>query len=277
VIYIDSRESLPTAYSTTGTEDFIALFSSHRTHPPVSARLLPAGDFAFAGHSSLQSLVGIERKTLKGLFKDKRDGRLAGEQLPKLFDHYDPQLVFLLIESDYRTDPATGHLEEYFPLARRWMPSKLGSQHLLGKELDSFTTTLSVMARLTVHFTRNPQETVEYVCNLYDYFQSPLDKRHDHLALHIPQERAHLAKAGTVRRMVAALTGVGWERSFAVAERVKRVYCGGMAKVDIAGNVPCCLVHMEPLDWMKFDGFGKILSGKVVEELRGKMTMEVGQ
>jgi ERCC4-type nuclease len=275
MIYIDSRESLPGPYSAPGptpegAAQFLALFSSHRSQIPASIRTLPAADFSFAGHSSLTSMIGIERKLLKGLLSDKRSGRFSGEQLPKLFDLYDPSLCFLLLESDYRVNDA-GYLEERFDLyTRKWWPTKLGNQAILAQELDSFLTTLSLKTPITIKVTRNPSETVDWICGLYRYFQEPLSKRHDHMALHVPPQHALLSKASTVRRVTYALTNVGWERSHAVAERVKRVYCG-----DRNGTGTCCLVHMERKDWSKVPGFGPVLSDKVVRELRGEDTNDI--
>ena len=285
MIYIDSRESLPGPYSTptptgspkisNGASQFLSLFTSHHLHTPASIQTLPAADFAFTGHHSLTSMVAIERKLLKGLLSDKRSGRLAGEQLPKLFDHYDPQLCFLLLESDYRIND-TGYLEERFDeYSRKWYPTKLGPQPILAQELDSFLTTLSIKTPLIVKQTRNPRESVAWICSLYKYFQEPLAKRHDHLSLHIPIQHALLSKASVVRRVSYALSDVGWERSFAVADRVTKVYCGGDAVAVDDSSVSgvsgtCCLVHMNRKDWSKVPGFGKVLSDKVVKELRGE-------
>lgn len=264
MIYIDSRESIPSPYAVSilsevfdGPHAWSHLFATHRTASPTSIRLLPAADFAFSGHASLPSMIAVERKTLKDLLSSKRSGRLAGEQLPKLFDHYDPQFVFLLLESDYRVNPISGYLEERFgEYSHKWHPTVIGRQAMLGLELDSFLTTISLKTPVMVIKTRNPLETVEAVCGLYHYFQEPLNKRHDHMALHVPQQQAQLTKAGTVRRVAYALDGIGWERSFSVADRVKNVVPG--------------LSEMSIGDWAMIPGFGKVLAKKVYKELRGE-------
>jgi len=239
-----------------GAEGFAYLFRQHRAALPTQIRMLPAADFCFTGHASLSSMIGIERKTLKDLLSSKRSGRLAGEQLPKLFDQYDPQLVFLLLESDYRVNAATGALEERFdPYSRKWYPTVIGRQAMLGMELDSFLTTISLKTPITVVHTRNPEETVEFICSLHHYFQEPLHKRHDHIAIHVPALHSNITKASTVRRVAYALDGVGWERSFAVAERVKNV-------VELVG--------MTPTQWEELPGFGKTLAKRVWKEIRGE-------
>jgi ERCC4-type nuclease len=264
MIYIDSRESIPSPYAVQlpnglleGAAAWSHLFVTHRSRASTTIHTLPAADFAFSGHASLPSMVAVERKTLKDLLSSKRSGRLAGEQLPKLFDHYDPQLIFLLLESDYRVNPVSGYLEERFgEYSHKWHPTVIGRQAMLGLELDSFLNTISLKTPVTVLKTRNPLETVEAVCSLYHYFQEPLDKRHDHMALHIPQQQAQLTKAGTVRRVAYALDGIGWERSFAVADRVKNVIPG--------------LSEMSVSEWAMIPGFGKVLAKKVYKELRGE-------
>ena len=58
-----------------------------------------------------------------------------------------------------------------------------------------------------------------------------------------------------------------------MADRVTKVYCGGDAVDDssVSGvSRTCCLVHMNRKDWSKVPGFGKVLSDKVVKELRGE-------
>jgi ERCC4-type nuclease len=245
VIYIDDR---------TGSVEMAAYFQSHRTHPAIELKRLPAADFAFSGNGPTgPCMIGIERKRTKDMLSSIRTGRFSGEQLPKLLDHY--EFAFLLVEGWSRTNYQTGELEEWW--GKKWCAVHLGSQRqaFLALELDSFLSTIELHTRVRVHRTLNERATTEDVINLQGYFAKPWDKHHAHIALHTPPEFATLGKAGTVRRVAAALNGVGWTRSAAVADRFTSVEEMVLATVK---------------DWQKVDGFGKVLSKKVWQELHGE-------
>lgn len=245
MIYIDDR---------TGSVEMASHFQSHRTRPAVSLKRLPAADFAFSGNGPTgPCMIGIERKRTKDMLSSIRTGRFSGEQLPKLLDHY--EFAFLLVEGWIRTNYQTGELEEWW--GKKWCAVHLGSQRqaFLALELDSFLSTIELHTRVRVHRTLDERATAEDVINLQGYFAKPWDKHHAHIALHTPPEYATIGKASTTRRVAVALNGVGWTRSAAVADHFTSVEEMVLATVK---------------DWQKVDGFGKVLSKKVWQELHGE-------
>lgn len=198
-------------------------------------------------------MVGIERKRTRDMLNSIRSGRFSGEQLPKLLEQYEHS--YLILEGTWRTNWVTGHLEE--PCGGGWSPVRLNrlGDAFTGLELRGFLNTISVMTPVTVLYSFDDKDTVDQVVGLERYFSKPWDKHHGHVALHTSPERVLLGKAGTVRRVAAALNGVGWEKSSVVAE----------AFVSVES-----MVGASVKDWMKLPGFGKKLSNKVWGELHGE-------
>jgi ERCC4-type nuclease len=256
MIYIDYRA---------GSGPLAPLFLRHRSLIPssiVPAPGLTAADFCFSGNGPRGTcMVGIERKTLTSReqsgrrFSDAltsiRSGRFSGEQLPKLQDHY--EFVYVIVEGVINTDPSTGYLRTL--RGKEWETVFLGKSPFYASELYGWAYSISLHAGVQVIYSPSAAETVEHVCRLHEYYTKPWDKHHAHLSLHTSPVTATLGKAGTVRRVAAALTGVGWEKSAAVAERFKSVK--EMTDADEG-------------DWKKVPGFGKVLSKRVWEELRGE-------
>lgn len=258
MIYIDDR---------TGSVEMATYFQNHRTRPAIELKRLPAADFAFTGNGpSGPAMIGIERKRLKDMLSSIRTGRFSGEQLPKLLDHY--EFPYLIVEGWVRTNYQTGELEQYW--GKQWSPVHLGSQRtpFLALELDSFLTTIELQTRVKIHRTLDERATLEDIINLQYYFSKPWDKHHAHIALHTPPEYATLGKASTVRRVAAALNGIGWTRSAAVAGRLQ---CP--ADMVCRDHFACIEAKMDrrPGDWAKVEGIGKVLSVKIWKELHGEI------
>lgn len=253
MIWIDDREGgADKGFTRTGSLELKHLFDSHRTRPQSVIRRLPAGDIAFPGEGDKgPCMVGIERKRLKDLLSSKRTGRLSGEQLPKLIEHY--EWPYILVEGEYRTSWRTGNLEE--PYAGHWREVTLGDSPFLGMELDSFLNELRIrLYPLDIVHTRSPHDTVETCLSIEHFHRKPIGKRHEHLALHVPSPAVTIGKASTVRRVAFTLSGVGWERSGAVEGQFRSV---------------ADMVEADPKKWQQLPGFGRVLSQRVWDELHG--------
>lgn len=235
-------------------------FRQHRSCPEVRVIRLIAGDFCFSGNGAKgPSLFGIERKTIKDMLSSKRTGRFSGEQLPKMIDQYDYR--FLVVEGEYRTNWQTGLIEirGYDPETRKygWKTLLIGKQHFLGLELDSYLNELDAHVPIKIRHTQDFPATVEYVLGLAHTYNKPWDRHTAYAAIHTPEPYVMIEKASTVRRVAYSLAGVGWVRSGAAEARFHTV--AEMVAAD-AG------------DWAKLDGFGKVLSQKVFNELHGLET-----
>lgn len=247
MIYIDDR---------VGSIEMAPYFQSHRSHPATTIKRLTAADFCFTGYGpDGPAVIGIERKRIKDMLSSIRTGRFSGEQLPKLLDFY--EFPYLVVEGRVRTNHVNGVLEEFW--GKSWVPVKLGSQQFVAQELESFLSTIELHTRIRVHRTFDEHGTCEDVLALQHYFAKRWEKHHAHVALHTPPELATIGKAGTVRRVAAALKSIGWTRSAVVAAQFKSVEEMVTATVK---------------DWGKLDGFGKVLSVRVWKELHGEMGEE---
>lgn len=255
-IYVDDRETErphPTRSNTKSGTNMLALVQSHRDHPIAKSKHLPAGDFCFAGEGPKgPCLVGIERKRIKDMLSSIRNGRYAGEQIPKMIDHYD--FRFLVIEGRYRTNWHSGILEERY--GRDYAPVLVGKSTFLGLELDSFLISNVLCTPIRVQRTRDPQETVEFVMSLHHRFNKSWDDNMKHVAaIHEPEQYATVGKASTVRRVAHTLSGLGWERSGTVEQHFDSV---------------ADMVAATPGEWSKLPGFGKVLSQRVWDQLHGQ-------
>jgi ERCC4-type nuclease len=245
MIYIDDR---------VGSGELLPTFQSHRTSPPCQLSRLIAGDMCFSGNGITGTcMVGVERKRLKDMLNSIRSGRFSGEQLPKLVDQY--EYSYLIVEGIWRCNWDNGVLEELW--GNGWMPVRLSKtgNAFVALELQSFLNTITTHTGVYVLYSSSERDTVDQVVGLERYYSKPWDKHHGHLALHTPPQHVLLGKAGTVRRVAAALDGVGWEKSSTVAEYFKSV----MAMVDA-----------DVKEWMKLPGFGKVLANRVWKELHGE-------
>jgi len=254
-IFVDDREDTHShpVYRTTGT-DMLSLLRSHRATPLANHKHLVAGDFCFVGEGPKgPCLIGIERKRLHDILNCLRTHRFVGEQLPKLIDHY--EYVYLVIEGRYQSNWSTGLLEER--RGKLWSPVKAGQEsYFLSLELDSFLNSLS-LSPVRIKRTADEKETVDWIVSLHHTFSKPWQEHGKKLAgIHTPAEYAIVGKASTVRRVAYTLTKVGWERSGAVEQHFKNVHE---------------MCDAEVKDWMKVDGFGKVLSNRVYRELRGEV------
>ena len=244
MIFIDDR---------VGSVELHPTFLTHRTRPTCTLTRLIAGDMCFSGNGANGTcMVGIERKRLKDMLNSIRSGRFSGEQLPKLVDQY--EYSYLILEGIWRSNWESGVLEEIY--GSGWSPVRLNKTGtpFVALELQSFLNTIATQTPVHVLHSSSERDTVDQVIGLERYYTKPWDKHHGHLALHTPPTHVLLGKAGTVRRVAAALDGLGWEKSATVAGYFKTVE--EMVQADVK-------------EWMKLPGFGKVLANRVWKELRG--------
>jgi ERCC4-type nuclease len=276
IIYVDTREDQrPHPFKPdkmVGT-DMLDLVRKHRDHPKAAPKFLAAGDFYFAGNGPKgPALFGIERKRTKDMLSSIRYGRFAGEQIPKLFNHY--EFVFLIIESRAKTNWQTGILEESY--GRETSPVTFGNgrQTFLGLELMSWMNSISVNTPIRIIRTRDERETVEWVVALNHTFSKQWDDHSAHVAIHQPQEFAMVGKASTVRRMAHTLEGVGWDRSGKIEHHpgigsVADFICRDSIKCENEGR------FKTKEDWSKIPGICKVLADRIWKQLHGQYDPDV--
>lgn len=245
MIYVDNR---------VGSVELLPILQSHRTKPDCQLTRLLAGDLCFSGDGRMGScMIGVERKRIKDMLNSIRTGRFSGEQLPKLIDRY--EYCYLIVEGLWRSNWDTGELEERW--GNGWTPVRLSKNGntFVALELQSFLNTIATRTGVIILHSANDRDTVDQVVGLQRYYSKQWDKHHGHVVLHTPPQHVLLGKAGTVRRVAAALDGVGWEKSGTVASNFRSVEA---------------MVNAGVKDWIKLPGFGKVLANRVWKELRGE-------
>lgn len=257
----------------TGT-DMLKLFREHHSRPVCVPDTLYAGDFCFVGNGQDGPVqVGVERKRIYDLITSIRFGRLSGEQIPKLLDPqrgYDYSWIVVEGTAFWKMNYYSGLLE--VRRGRDWVPLTIGKQTFLGLEIQSALNDIMTMTPIQIHFSRDEQDTVQFVLGLAHSFHKPYESRHHHVGIHRPGKYATVGKASTVRRVANVLHNVGWERSGSVEQNFPSVarMCG---KAE-AHECLCPICKEAELSavrtWKSTPGFGKVLSGRTWDQLHGR-------
>lgn len=236
------------------------LVRDHRDHPPAFHKHLAAGDFCFAGEGPKGNcLIGIERKRIKDMLSSLRTGRLAGEQIPKLLNHYD--YTFLVLEGGFRTNRYSGLIEDRF--GRDYSPLLIGNSNFLGLELESALTSILAATPIRYLRTRDEHETVEWLVSLNHAFSKPWDRQLAKItAIHQPEQYATVGKASTLRRFAYILEKIGWEKSGTIEQNFRSVW-------DMLSTKPNCECIRPAKDFEKLPGFGKTLAKRVWDQAHG--------
>ena len=225
--------------------------------PRGSAELgqLDFADFSFIGNGPDNEpwQVGIERKTVKDLLNSMTTGRFSGHQLLGLLNSYDT--IYLIVEGLWRTSPSNGILQER--KGSNWGNVALGQRQFMGKELDGFVNTLSVMGGILVRETVSQRDTARLVLSLYHWWNRDWEDHKSHMALHKNRFRDDSAifptKPSLLRRVAAELVGIGWKRSKDVERHFNSVWE---------------MANAEEEEWREVKGVGKGIAEKVYREIR---------
>jgi ERCC4-type nuclease len=222
----------------------------------VESTRMEYGDFAFVGNGPEgPTFIGIERKTIRDLIQSMENGRLSGHQLIGLKETY--SWVYLIVEGVWRSNPATGILEEKQGVA--WAPYGFGTRRYMGREIMCYLNTLTVKTGVIVHKTFNRSETVQFILALHSWWERRWELHVSHLSQNKSARgqngEVHLVPPTMLRRVAAELPGVGWGKSKDVEKHFGTVYA---------------MTNAEVKEWMQIPGIGKTIAEKVVKEIRGE-------
>lgn len=268
-LYIDDR---------TGSAELLPMLP-----PAVRAKTricrLDYGDAAWIGNGPTGPVaVGVERKAIRDLVNSITSGRLSGHQMVGMQEAY--QYIYLVVEGLWRTDPESGVLQVWGRESATvggkaklgkpgWVPLELGSQRFMGKMIDGFTNTLSIMAGARLWRTTTERDTALWIASLWNWWQKPWGKHRGHVGFDRSGEApgnangtVRLVKPNLVARVAKELAGVGWERALELG----KLYGAGDAKGQ--GLLPLVLADVKELQ--KIKGIGKKLAASMVGELRGE-------
>jgi ERCC4-type nuclease len=170
-------------------------------------------------------MVGIEVKKLMDAVGCMFSGRLADHQIPLMKAQYD--VVYLVIEGVYRPCPKSGVLQylKLFPKESdrevqcgKWIDASHGNQRLLYSSFESWLSSLAVQGSILVRSTSSVDVTAALILALYNWWQ-----KSSHRSFHTMQEpggeTAELSRPTMMRRIIALLPRVGWQRSAILAKR----------------------------------------------------------
>ena len=187
---------------------------------PYELTHLEFGDAAFLGNGESGTVsVGVEVKNILDLVNSMASGRLAGHQIPGLLDRYGSN-VWLIVEGSYRAKKGSGLLE--VPKGVGWCPLSLGPRPVFAADVENFLTTLEVQAGLKVRKTHSERETAAVIGLLHGWWSRPYGEHRSLKTIHRPSVPIRLkqtdAVTSQIQRLAVGLPGVGYERSWAIAD-----------------------------------------------------------
>lgn len=194
-----------------GSADLVPLLE--KAGLPVQEVKLTYADVEFAGRGEKGSpvMIGVEVKRLSELTGDY--DRFAGEQLPKMNDHYDYR--WLVYEGEWTVHKRSGALLRRTGRQRFRVHHGQPNAHALRKKL----LTLEMCGGFHTHRTVNRKETIQFLVALYRFWtDDDLDEHKSHIVNYEPKGLIKLTKA---EKAFAAWPGVSSVRAKAVAKHFK--------------------------------------------------------
>jgi len=221
--------------------------------PPETCKKirLEAGDVAFFGYGPegpYTMPIGIEYKTAKEALQCLHDGRLVGEQMPKLSQLY--RRVYLVIEGEFKEGNG-GEL-----LFKGWShgkPTWTSYSKTTYRQFDNWFNSIVEIGRVVVKRSVNRAETAAQIYNLYKFWIKDYEEHKSLLKFYKTQEPLLLTKP-SLRRMVAAqIPSIGWELAARAAEHFPTV-------ID--------MINAGEEEWTNVKGIGKLKAQKIYRSLR---------
>lgn len=184
--------------------------------------MLDAGDACFG--SADGRLIGVEVKKVNDAVQCMYTGRLADEQIPKMRAQYD--VCYLLIEGVYRPEPQSGVLQLWreFDSSKdvkcgQWYDVTTGRKRLMYSAFESWLTTMANLGGVSVRNTSSAHVTAALLSSLYSWYQRTTHASFD--SMHYSEgNSAALSRPTMLRRMLALLPHVAWDRSAKLLQRV---------------------------------------------------------
>lgn len=214
---------------------------------------LEYADCAFLGSGPKGHVpVGVEIKTINDLLNSLHSGRFVGHQLPGMKQDYEES--WLLIQGEYRCERGTGILQIPRGPKGTWVDAGRAHRRMMFRDLQAWITTFTIVAGIHVWRTRNRTETAQTVLGLYRWWRKGYKEHHGWRGFDRSGAPTFVVDPPLVRRVAKELEGVDWVRSAAVADHFKTVFD---------------MVLADEKEWESIDGIGRIISKRVVKEIRG--------
>ena len=216
---------------------------------PACLKRLEYGDFAFKGKGPQgRSLrVGIERKTVTDLIQSMCTGRLSGHQLPGLLDTYD--VVYLLVEGRWRSNPRTGYLE----IRKRTWERVVYGRPFTGNEIYNYLNTLEMVCGFHLFRSESITQSARWTQATYNWWtKKGFDEHRSHISIKRPYIGSALSKPSTLKLVASCLPGIGLDRAEAVSKHFGSIFEMAMA---------------DKKEWAEVEGIGKVTAEKVVSAI----------
>lgn len=206
MIYVDDRA---------GSKDYAPLI------PNSELCRLDSADVCFGGHGANGDVtIGLELKSLGDCLNCIVTGRFADVQAPAMISTYDHS--YLIIEGNWTADddgvlvrPARYH---------GLVPVTMGNRRFMYTDLEQWLTSVENQAGIKVKRTISKRETVATILAIHAWFQRSYSEHKSFKCLHeAGPDVALLSRPTMLRRMLALVPRVGWERSATLLQRFKGV------------------------------------------------------
>lgn len=216
---------------------------------------LDYGDACFQGNGPEGEVtIGIERKRISDLLNSIATGRLSGHQLPGLLESY--YRVYLIMEGEWKEDPITGEMLMH-KWGKKWERPP-GGRTWRTKDVIHYLSSLEIITGVIVKYSRSMWETAQLIQHVCSWWQKKWEWHRSHLQLHKSQPSSAFlrpGKATLLRRIVAELPGIGFDRARNVEE-----FFGSVESMFFAGVK----------EWQEIEGIGKVTAQMAWEALHGK-------
>lgn len=190
---------------------------------PSTLCRLDSADVCFEGNGVT---VGVEVKKVLDAVSCLYSGRLADHQIPLMRAQYD--VVYLVIEGLWRPGPE-GVLQywKWFESSKgvqcgRWADASAGQKRLMYTSFEQWLSTLELQGGVRLRGTVDSGATAGLLVSLLNWWQ-----RDDHKSFRVMQDvlgdGAELSRPAMLRRIIALLPRIGWQRSGILAKRFKSV------------------------------------------------------
>ncbi len=208
------------------------------------------GDFAFVGLWTDRVEVNVcgDRKKVGDLITCVNDGRHVQQVQDARAAGYD--FVFLVVEGLMRPSPTSGALQHRSGSGWRDHPANIDYSRI-----EAYMTEMELYAGVTVKRTASPNETAFYIRHLYKQFARPPE---DHTSLQLfhkdkgPAVDFLSSRPTLLRRWAKELSGVGWDRSAAIADHFNSI---------------TAMYEADQKEWQKISGVGKKTAETVHNEI----------
>jgi len=246
MIYIDyrigSKELLP--YFRKGTAELTTL---------------EFADAAFTGNGPDDCLwaIGIERKRISDLVNSMTSGRLAGHQLPGLYNSY--HVYYLLIEGLWRPSPRDGSLEIY--VHKKWMPLTLGSRRFMAKDIYKYINTLSILGGMKIApVMSTPRESATWISSAYSWWNDKQFWEHSSIEQEYSSTvQFYTKKIPFLQRVAGELTGIGKGKAKAISLHYNSLWD---------------FMFTDEKELRNIKGIGKELAESIIKEIHGGLEVK---